>query len=214
MTGRALSTRIPGAQAGGQEGAALLLAIVLLLVFGTVIATLLPLAVTERRLAVAAREAAECRAAAAAAVAYAAADLQATSDWDAVLSGSASAGLATGARRLVLGDRLLDLDARAATFPQLEPGHWGANTPRWVPYAWGPAADLAPGALVSPATIAVWVADDERDGDGDPRRDSNGRLRLRGEAFGPVHGNRAVVATIVRERPSPAPLRVTDVTIP
>lgn len=197
-----------------QQGMALLLAVVLLLVFGTVVAMLLPLAVTERGLSVAAREAAECRAAAAAAVAHATADLQATPDWTGVLAGAASGGLATGPRRLVLGDRRLDLDARASTFPLVDPGNWGANTPRWVLYAWGPAANLAPGVLASPVFVAVWVADDERDGDGDPERDSNGTVRLRGEAFGPVHGNRAVIATIVRERPSPGPLRVVDVTIP
>ncbi len=214
MSARAGAHHDCGSVPAGQAGAALLLAIVLLLVFGSVVATLLPLAVTERHLATAAREAAECRTAASAALAFAIAELQATADWDAVLSRAVSGGLTVGPLRIRRGELVVDLDARASSFPPVEPGTWGANTPRWVPYTWGPATSLAPGVLTSPVFVVAYVADDEWDGDGDPERDSNGRVRVRGEAFGPVHGNRAVVATIVRERPSPAPLRITDLTIP
>jgi hypothetical protein len=108
------------------------------------------------------------------------------------------------------GSRSIDLVARGATLAGSEPGNWGPDAPSWTLLAWGPARALAPDAVNSPVYVAVWAADDERDGDGDPRRDANGRIMLRGEAFGPVRGSRGVLAIVARGAPAPAALRLVD----
>jgi hypothetical protein len=48
--------------------------------------------------------------------------------------------------------------------------------------------------------VAVWAADDEADGDGQPNRDANGAITLRAEAYG-VRGAYQVVLATVRQRP-------------
>ena len=80
---------------------------------------------------------------------------------------------------------------------------WGGDTPRWRPVwrchgaglldreAWRGRAPV----------VAVWMADDP-DGDGDPWRDANGRLRLTAVARAGSTGARgAVSATIARSGP-------------
>ncbi len=83
---------------------------------------------------------------------------------------------------------------------------WGANNPRFRLFAWGPVNDLIPTAtLNSPYYVAVWIADDPSENDGDPLTDGvadtnygRGVLALRAEAFGPAGAHRIVEATIAR----------------
>jgi hypothetical protein len=194
---------------GSEEGTALLLALTMLTAIGAGTAMLVPLAITERRLSAAAREGAECRYAAEGLLVYVMAELQRRPAWDTILDGSAAVVFAESTRRPRIGGRAVDLDAIGAALPGFEPGGWGPDAPRWVLVAWGPARALDP-RLSSPIHVAAWAADDEGDGDGDSRRDANGRLLLHAEAFGPMHGRRAVRALVARRLPAPAPLRVLD----
>jgi hypothetical protein len=83
---------------------------------------------------------------------------------------------------------------------------WGANNPRWQPYAYGPLdALLAPGAISSQYYIFVMVADDQAESDGnplldgsDPANPGSGVALLRGEAFGPKGARHGFEATIAR----------------
>ena len=83
---------------------------------------------------------------------------------------------------------------------------WGVNNPRFRLFAWGPVNDLIPTAtLNSTFYVAVWIADDPSENDGDPTIDGvadtnygRGVLALRAEAFGPGGARRIVEATIAR----------------
>lgn len=83
---------------------------------------------------------------------------------------------------------------------------WGANNPRFRLYAWGPVNELVPtGTLNSPFYVAVWVADDAAETDGNPSQDGadatnpgTGVLTIRAEAFGPGGTHRVIEATVAR----------------
>ena len=83
---------------------------------------------------------------------------------------------------------------------------WGANNPRWRLFARGPLSAVTPGSGVgAPYHVAVWIADDPAETDGDPSRDGTdrtnpgtGMIQLHAEAFGPVGAHRSVEATIAR----------------
>jgi hypothetical protein len=82
---------------------------------------------------------------------------------------------------------------------------WGDNNARWQLFAHGPFASLAPAARPALCYLAVWIADDGREEDGDPLSDSpqedapgHGVLRIRAEAFGPTGSRRALEAELER----------------
>jgi hypothetical protein len=70
---------------------------------------------------------------------------------------------------------------------------------RWRLFANAPFERLAPGAGSGPWYVAVWVADDRADTDGDPDRDSNGMIAVRAVAFGPGDASAALELTLARE---------------
>lgn len=83
---------------------------------------------------------------------------------------------------------------------------WGVNNPRFRLFAWGAVNDLIPtGTVNSPFYIAVWIADDAAETDGNPSADGtdatnpgSGVLTLRAEAYGPSGAHRVIEATISR----------------
>jgi hypothetical protein len=84
---------------------------------------------------------------------------------------------------------------------------WLVNNPRYHLYAWGPVDDMiSTGTVNSPYYVAVWVADDPTETDGDPSTDGGptaagpgaGVLILRAEAFGPNGAHHVIEATISR----------------
>ena len=76
---------------------------------------------------------------------------------------------------------------------------WGPNTPRWTLYAWGPVAFWLPGdAIRAPFYVAVWIADDPSDGDGNPAVDSNQVIDLYTVVLGPGGGRRSLRALAAR----------------
>lgn len=202
-----------GPRVAGQRGVALVAALMLVMLVTTLIGVLVPVMVVERGLAASVRDGLEATFLAEAGLELAQADLQRRSDWSAVLAGAVAGAWtdSTVVPRLPDGRRL-DLPAQTARL-QAETtatSRWAADTPQWRLFIWGPVASLDPALAASRVHVAVWVADDEGDGDGDPTRDTNGRLLLASAAYGPRGVERRAEATITRVEAAPAPLRRDD----
>ena len=177
---------------------------------------------TETLIAASFRESQEMLYAAEGGISVAVRDLDAAGDWNAVLSGALSSsftdGASIGARTLPGGGSVtlccsggsLSADVQQRAYGGRD---WGADTPQWQLFAWGRAADWLPGGrLGTPVYVAVWVADDPADGDGNPALDANGILLLHAVALGGSGGHRAVEAVVQRPAstglPPPSGLRI------
>jgi hypothetical protein len=119
--------------------------------------------------------------------------------WTDVLSGvvTSTFGGGTHQPQLASGQRL-DLDAVTSEL-QAETNSsavWGADTPVWRLFVWGSLGAVA--GLETTCYLAVWIADDGADGDGNPSVDSNGQVRLHAEAYASVETRRVVEATVSR----------------
>lgn len=182
-----------------EAGAALisaLLAIALALVIGGAVVLL---AMAETRLSTLERGRLVARGIAEVQLERALQDLARASDWSAVLAGAeASTFVGAEDRPHVAGWGQLDLPGLTARMGAGAAREWGADAPRWRLYAHGWSSDLLQG-LASGGLFysAVWVADDEVDGDGRADVDRNGIVGVRVEAFGP-HGVRQVWTATVR----------------
>ena len=79
---------------------------------------------------------------------------------------------------------------------------WGVNNPRWRLYAYGAFENVTEVARPTPCYVAVWIADDTRERDGDPLADGEeegrGVLRVRAAAFGPLGSRHAIEAELAR----------------
>jgi len=151
----------------------------------------------------------------------AARDLGETADWDEVLSGSRRSSFTDGAAggvRGVPGGGSVDLTAltnrlncgksSTCTAAQMNANSrerpWGINNPRWQLYAYGPMSRLAPVTRPEPCYLAVWIADDGREEDGDPLSDAatgesgHGIVRVHAETIGFGGWNRAIEAELGR----------------
>ena len=196
----------------------MLLVIVLVLILAAIGAAVSVASRTETLIAANFRQERETLYAAEGAVAQAVLDMASHPDWSLVLSGVASStftdGAAIGPRRLPGGD-VVNL---CCTAPSLTTSvqdramggrSWGADTPQWQMFAWGPVANWLPsGGIDSALYTVVWVADDPEDGDGNPAVDSNSMVLLHGRALGPLGGRQVIEAQIRREAPHPAPVRI------
>lgn len=79
---------------------------------------------------------------------------------------------------------------------------WGANCPVWRLYVCGLLRDQIPPDFVDAVTVlAIWLADDSSEADDDPVLDTNQRLTVRSEAFGPTGTHAAIEATVARAGP-------------
>jgi len=143
----------------------------------------------------------------------------ARANWPAVLQGVAQAtfsdGTPTGVRA-VPGGGEVNLTAETnmlncgkpttCTTPQMNADSderpWGVNNPRWRLYAYGAFGNLAALARPVPCFLAVWIADDSAEHDGDPETDGElegrGVLRARAVAYGPMGGRQAIEAELAR----------------
>lgn len=158
-----------------------------------------------------------------AALELAVAELTTATDWTPILDGSVRSDLAHSppeAGRTFPDGLPLDLDrlvnmlncrnaggcdaARLTAITAQRP--WGPNNPVWRLYAYGPLKTLIGDEGVAWAQyVAVMVADDPSESDGDPLRDGTddtnegrGRILLRAEAFGPRGGHQIVEAVLAR----------------
>jgi len=184
------------------DGVAVILALLVTTLLGAVGVTLLLLSDTERRLSSSYRNDQATRYAAAAALERAIGDLASSPDWTPILAGAQASTFADGTRRPILpSGQSIDLDRITTQLQAASNGgaSFGANTPVWRLFGWGPLAALEPATnLESAQYLAVWVADDLSETDGSPFSDSNGVLSVHAEAFGLGNGRRSVEATVAR----------------
>ena len=149
------------------------------------------------------------RAAAQGAAQLAIADLETMPDWTAVLTAGTSADVAAVRARLAdatlnprppWGDAVIDLHVMTAQVQFAEDDvHGPEDAPQvWRLFANGPLETVAPGGSSGPWYLAVWIADDGADTDGDPDRDSNGAIALHAAAFGPGEAVASVSVRVVR----------------
>ena len=192
----------------GERGAALLVAIVLMLVIGAIGAALALASRTETLVADGFRQTRDLLYVAEGAVALAVRDLDAFAALTTALSGATPSsftdGAAIGAKTLPAGTSVvLCCGPGSVTAEVQQRAHagrdWGANTPQWRMFAWGRAHDWLPaGRIDSAAYVAVWIADDPADGDGNPAADANGIVELYAQALGWAGGRRVVHASVGR----------------
>lgn len=76
---------------------------------------------------------------------------------------------------------------------------WGPNNPQWRLFAYAPLRELLPNNQIDSAMyVAVWVADDPAEEDGNPLADTNGTLTLHAEAYGPGGTRKVIEVTVAR----------------
>jgi hypothetical protein len=201
--------------AGNERGAAVVIALLVTVLLALLGAGLLTLANTETLIAASYRHGQEASYGAEAALERALTDLAAVPDWTGVLAAPPANVVSTfddGQANVRLPDgrmaslAALTMSRQQESDEQSGPAVFGADSPRWRLFAHAGLQDLVPApAPGAPLYLVVWVADDGADGDGDPARDTNGRIHVRAEAFGAGGAHRAVSATI--ERMPAAPIR-------
>jgi Tfp pilus assembly protein PilX len=149
-------------------------------------------------------------------------ELAQVADWDAALSGAQPShmtdGVPLGVRGLP-GGGAVDLTSTTnllncgkttpCTNAQMNANSkerpFGANNARWRLFAYGPMPQFARWARPSPYYLAVWLADDGREQDGDPFSDEPapdrpgyGIVRVRAESYGFGGARRAIEAELSR----------------
>jgi Tfp pilus assembly protein PilX len=204
---------------GNEHGAALIMAIALLLLLTAIAGAVAVASRTEVLIVGNVRQGREMLHAAEGAAALVVRDLGLVADWNTVLTGAVASsftdGAAIGSRTLPGGDIVvLCCGAGSLTGEVQGRAHggrsWGPDTPVWQIFAWGPVNSWLPaGRIDSPLYVVAWIADDPDDGDGNPYVDANGFLELHVHALGP-RGGRRVVGAIV-ERPAGGSLADTKV---
>jgi Tfp pilus assembly protein PilX len=217
---------------GGERGVALVIALLALLLMTAMGMALMLVSQTETIIGANYRDGVEGAYVADAGIERVMQDVLSIPDWNAILTSAdgvragVTSGFVDGTITPTLPDgRTLDLAAatnmincnKTTTCSDADMDandgerQWGVNNPRYRLFAWGPVNDLNPTpTLNSPFYVAVWIADDGAETDGDPSIDgaaavapytSNrgaGVLSLRAEAFGPSGAHRVIEATIGR----------------
>jgi hypothetical protein len=114
-------------------------------------------------------------------------DFVADTNWSQALSGGRRSSFSdASARPTAPWGGVVDLDVLTqALQSETDSGSmWGADTPQWRLFASGSLAALGGTSHDAPVYLAVWVADDPGDRDGDPTVDANGVISVRAQAFG------------------------------
>jgi hypothetical protein len=192
----------------GERGSALLIVLLAATLIGAVAAALVVTSTTETLVSGAYRTSREALYGTDAVLEAAIHDLAGIADWSVVLAaepGNVTASFSDGnARPLAPDGRVLSLvtltaNRQAASDALYGPAAFGADAPRWRLFAHAAlGAILPPGSAAAPVYVLVWVADDGSDGDGNPSRDTNGRLLIYAEGFGSGGARRPLEAAITR----------------
>lgn len=151
----------------------------------------------------------------------AAGELAQLTNWNAVLAGTQQSTVTDGAPlgvRGLPGGGVVDLTAvtntmncgktTTCTNAQMDANSkerpWGVNNPRWRLFTYGPMQQFTQLMRPPPCYLAVWIADDPRETDGDPQVDAvspapgNGIVRVHAETFGFGGLHRAIEAELSR----------------
>ena len=199
---------------------------VVMALFATVLLSGLGLSIvlvgtTEATLAADDRAARALREASLAAAHLAVSDLRAQPSWSAVLSAGSPApfsaapgrAIGTSARPPAPWDgSSLDLEAMTADV-QASADTGGGDAQAWRLFECASLGELIPGGGAGPWYVAVWVADDRADGDGDPAVDTNGILSVRAAAYGPRSARAVTVVSVMKTVVAGEPDQVRILTI-
>jgi hypothetical protein len=193
---------IAGRRADGEQGSALIIALV-----GTVLLTslglgLIMLSDTETAISNNFRSGNETLYAADAAVERVVQDLLLVPRWNDALTGAVRSSFVDSSLtptapfggQLDLTAMTVEMQAQSdATAP------WGANNPQWRLFAYGPLSNmLGDGSIQSNTYIAVWISDDPAETDDNPSADANGVVTVLAQALGPSGTQRAVEVTLAK----------------
>jgi hypothetical protein len=226
MTMQTQDSRPAGARLTREDGVALIVALMAMLLMSALGLALTLTTNTETRIAGNYRSGVETLYAADAAVERVMQDVLTVPDWNNILSGALTSsftdGPPFGIRQTVAGN--LDLtqatnmvrcgkitvcaDADMDAYTDERP--WGVNNPRWQLYAYGPMEDMIPtNTINSQAYVIVWIADDPAENDNIPLKDGEapaaggtnagrGVLAMLAHAYGPNGVRRVIVVTIAK----------------
>jgi hypothetical protein len=205
---------------GNEEGTALIIALLSMMLLTALGAAVVMVTNTETMIANNHRNSQEAIYSADAVVERIVQDLLMVPRWNDVLAGTVQSsfidGDMTAQKTLPGGGKILLCCGTNTATSQLQADTdglnlWGANNPQWKLFAWGPMSEILPGVAVdNPYYVAVWVADDPADAvpdpfgnpgatpDGNAFADSNGVLTLHAEAIGPTGTRKVVEVTVAR----------------
>ena len=191
-----------------ENGTALIIALMSMLLLTALSAAVVMVSNTEIKIAGNYNNAQETLYAADAAVERVVQDLLLIPRWNDILSGSVQSSLIDGSatvkKSVPGGGQILLCCATNSATAQLQAvtnnqNLWGADNPQWKLFAYAPLKDMLPNVTIdSPSYIAVWVADDPADADGNSAADANGTLTLHAEAFGPTGTHKVIEVTVAR----------------
>lgn len=196
------------ARLANEQGTALIIALMAMMLLTALGAAVVMVSTTETHIAGNYRNSAEALYAADAAAERVVEDLLLIPRWNDILTGTAQSsfvdGAMTSAKTLPGGGTMtLCCGANTAT-GQLQAetdtlNLWGANNPQWKLFAWGPLKDMLPNNQIdSPMYVAVWIADDPAETDGNAAADVNGTLTMHAEAVGPSGTRKVIEVTVAR----------------
>jgi hypothetical protein len=174
--------------AGDTRGSALLVVVVLVGTMTLLAGTLAMHVLIDWRMTSHHRRADQAMLAADSAMVLAADELGRVPAWTDALTGSVTSDYRDGPLVVPLeAGGAVDLVALGAALQaRSEARTVGPDRPQWRLWLWGDLAALVPLDAPGPwPAVAVWVADDEGDGDGQPLADTNSTVRLQAVAFGP-----------------------------
>lgn len=188
---------------GDEQGVALIIALMASMLLTALGIALVMVTNTETQITANFRNGQEALYAADAGVERVVQDLLTVPRWNDILTGTLTSGFIDGTMTPSLPGGGATINLTTAT-QQLQSetdtaNLWGANNPTWRLYAWGPVTSLLPNTSIdSWMYIAVWIADDPSEMDGDPAADTNGVMTLHSEAFGPGGTRKVVEVTVAR----------------
>jgi Tfp pilus assembly protein PilX len=212
-------------RAADEDGVALVIALMAVLLLSALGFALVMTTSTESMIAANYSNAQEGLYAADAVVERAMDDLLTVPDWNKLLDGSTTSAFVDGApsgTRTMTDGSTLDLtqvlnnancgkattcSASDLTSNATGARPWGANNPVWQLYAYGPVNNLLPtGTINSPFYAVVMVADDPSENDNNPALDGidsatnpgSGVLAMRAEAWGPRGAHKVIELTVAR----------------
>ena len=192
---------------GNEDGTALIIALMAMMLLTALAAAVVMVSSTETKIASNYSNGQEAIYAADAAVERVVQDLLMVPRWNDILTGTSQSAFKDGecaSSKDLPGGGILLLCGASSASSQLQAdtdqlNSWGANNPQWRLFAWGPLSDMLPNDEIdSPMYLAVWVADDPAETDGNPQADVNGTLTLHAEAYGPRGTRKIVEVTVAR----------------
>jgi hypothetical protein len=206
-----------------EEGIALIVALLSMLLLTALGMALSLTTTTERRISGNYRDGVETLYAADAAIERVMQDVLTVPDWNRIVDGTVTSSFVDGApglRTLPDGSKLnlneatamarcgktscssADMDAYTDERP------WGPNNPRWQLYAYGKLEDIIQTQTInSNVYVIVWMADDPADNDDNPLFDGGttnganpgtGVLSMMAYAYGPTGARRVIETTVAR----------------